>query len=150
MTTVMTLTPIQLNIEVPYVSWPVAYAESLPERAETIEIEETTVPTLWKTECVLGLRYFGVSLPPAPFNADMFVPNSTPFIGAVAIFRYGDLSHVAEVTYVGDHFRVRETNYEDDKYGERDIEWNSSNLVGFWSINNVKLSNEKTNLQTIQ
>ena len=67
-------------------------------------------------------------------DADMFKPNSPPFVGAVAIFKYPTVSHIALITHIkGDFFTVYEGNYEECKQGTRDVMWNDKSLIGFYS-----------------
>ena len=81
--------------------------------------------------CILGLRSFGVNLPPPPVDAEDIIPNSMPFRGSIALLSY-DLEHVALIVdfdHIG--FWVQETNYKPCKYSERFIRWDSSELRGF-------------------
>ncbi len=74
-----------------------------------------------------------VKIPSLPHMADV-VPNSTPHVGAVAIFQYGTLKHIAYVTSIGaDGFRVTEANITPCLVAPRLISWNDPHLRGFWS-----------------
>jgi len=67
-----------------------------------------------------------------PHMADI-IPNESPRVGAVAIFHYGSLKHVAIVTKMTqDGFFVYESNYSHCVVDTRYVPWNSPNLDGFW------------------
>lgn len=67
-----------------------------------------------------------------PFMAEI-LPNTTPFVGSIAIFDYDGIKHVAVVTELNsDHFVVREANYEACKTGSRVIAYDDVALIGFW------------------
>lgn len=61
------------------------------------------------------------------------VPNSTPQVGAVAVFQYKNLKHIAIITKLeSDGFWVKEANYIPAMIGERFVKWNDPSLEGFW------------------
>lgn len=62
------------------------------------------------------------------------VPNSNLKIGAVAIFQYGSVKHLAYVTSMGENgtFIVQEANYKPCLIGTRTIHTSDSHLQGFW------------------
>lgn len=60
-------------------------------------------------------------------------PNTTPKVGAVAIFYYGSVKHVAIITSLEeDGFTVDEANYSHCLKGSRKIAWNDTRLRGFY------------------
>lgn len=82
--------------------------------------------------CVQQIKALGVKVPKG-WNASDFKPNTTPHIGAVAIFNYHGVSHVALIKkYTSKGFLVAEGNYESCKTGDRDISWDDPSLIGFW------------------
>lgn len=85
--------------------------------------------------CVEGLRSFGVTLPPSPFNASEFTPNTTIHIGAVVIFNYEiGGSHVALVTNLNhETFSILEWNYKKCMETQRDVLYNDNSIIGFYS-----------------
>lgn len=61
------------------------------------------------------------------------VPNTTPHVGAVAIFMY-NVKHIGIVTSINSEgFFLKESNYEAGKIGKRFIPWTSPSLEGFYS-----------------
>lgn len=59
-------------------------------------------------------------------------PNSSPFVGAIAIFMYGNTKHLGVVTSMSEKgFTVREANKEACKTGEAFYAWDDKNLKGF-------------------
>lgn len=78
---------------------------------------------------VVGLR------PDAPLkDAVDYVPNSQPYKGAVAIFRYKNgVSHVAYVSSThGSYFGIWEANYKRCQLTQRYIRYDDPTLLGFW------------------
>lgn len=68
-----------------------------------------------------------------PLMADI-LPNTTPHVGAVAIFQYGALKHIALVTAISDDgFTVLESNIKPCLIAPRVIRWSDPHLRGFWS-----------------
>ncbi len=70
------------------------------------------------------------------------VPNSTPKVGAVAIFEYKDKQTGARVKHVAiiekfsaTGFAVAESNFTRCLWDRRTIDWGDPHIVGFWSVN---------------
>ena len=62
------------------------------------------------------------------------VPNTTPAVGKVAIFKYNTVKHIALITKLNqDSFEVKEANYRPALIDTRTVSWDDSHLVGFWS-----------------
>lgn len=60
-------------------------------------------------------------------------PNTTPHVGAVAIFYYNNVKHVALITELkADGFTVKEANFHAGKIGTRFVEWGNYALAGFY------------------
>jgi hypothetical protein len=91
--------------------------------------------------CVKGVRHFIPSLKRG--DATDFTPNSTPFEGAVVIFKYPNgVSHVAYVAKMDAHgFYIKQTNKVPCEYTEEHIEWQNPNIVGFYNPNIDVLEN---------
>ena len=63
------------------------------------------------------------------------LPNTTPFVGAVAIFNYNGVKHIAYIKELhADGFIVKEANYRPAVVDEREVNWNDKALVGFWAM----------------
>lgn len=69
------------------------------------------------------------------------VPNTTPHVGAIAIFYYHDkhtgerVKHIAEITAIGaESFTIDEANFSHCASDRRVIEWNDPHVAGFWSL----------------
>lgn len=62
------------------------------------------------------------------------LPNTTPHVGAVAIFRYGEVKHIALVTKLSaEGFWVFEANKDPCVVASRFIEWGDPHLAGFFT-----------------
>ena len=88
---------------------------------------------LWvPCSCVKTLKALGVKAP--TIDAKWFKPNTTPHVGAVAIFKYKNVSHVALVKELKEnYFVVREGNFTPCLITNRRIKYGDAALVGFWS-----------------
>jgi hypothetical protein len=106
-----------------------AQAVELPPLPPPIVQEVETVPNdPIASNCFLYVSQF-VKL---PLQA-LVVPNSTPYIGVVAIFQY-KLPHYAiveKLTETG--FWVKESNYYKGEYSKRFIGWDDTRLRGFYA-----------------
>lgn len=61
-------------------------------------------------------------------------PNSVPFEGAAALFKYGKTPHIAVVLkIVEDGFYIGESNYHTCHPSSRFIPWNDPHLRGFYA-----------------
>jgi len=79
--------------------------------------------------CYLFVKARIKGLPPS----SELKPNSTPKIGAVALFDYDGVKHYAEVVSLSaDHFRVFESNYTAGLIDYRDVSYADPSLKGFW------------------
>jgi hypothetical protein len=68
-----------------------------------------------------------------PLMADI-EPNTYAFEGAVVIFDYDGLKHLAYIHELNnDSITVREANYERCHFGYREVDFNDPRIVGFWS-----------------
>ena len=80
--------------------------------------------------CMKGLASWGVFI---KGDAIDLYPNSQPFVGGVALFRYGKIGHAALITgFTKTGFKVKETNYRPYAYSERTISFLDKNLIGFY------------------
>lgn len=80
--------------------------------------------------CYLFIKaYFYKDL---PLQKDI-VPNSYAFEGAVVIFKYGEVDHLAYVKELReDGFLVAEANYEKGLIKDRLVNYNDDRIVGFF------------------
>ena len=93
-------------------------------------LNEVTIPT--ECSCVKSARSFGVKIP-LGMNAEDFIPNAQPSVGALALFKYKNAFHVALITEIsGDGFFIREGNYDFCRIGKRFILWTDPAIRGFW------------------
>lgn len=82
--------------------------------------------------CVKFARLKGAPIPYGT-NASDFVPNSSPRVGGVAIFRYPNDYHVAYITALNSNtFLIEETNYHRCKNSSRLVSYDDPNIIGFW------------------
>lgn len=84
-------------------------------------------------------RFLATKLP-VPRMADI-QPNTTPHVGAIAIFSYKDkttgekVKHIAYIEELtADGFVISESNFEKCKYGRRTVAWTDQRLVGFFDV----------------
>jgi len=112
-----------------------AIAEPIPEPLSTPKAAPRATQSLTQTvlcSCVKFARFKGALIPYGT-NASNFIPNSTPHVGGVAIFRYPNDYHVAYVTALNaDTFSIEETNYHRCKKSTRLVSYDDPNLIGFW------------------
>ncbi len=74
------------------------------------------------------------SLIPSLPLANLIKPNTTPHVGAVAVFDYNGLPHYGIVSKLeADGFELQDSNYSHCKYMTHFISWNNKALVGFWA-----------------
>ena len=135
-TPMTTLPPIQ----------PPTIALELPSIERNIaDTTQTTSPAiypqnkvdLYKCSCVEGLRYFGVDLPPRPFDAKNFIGTDPPSVGGVVIFYYAgnDTWHVALIVELhADYMLVREWNFEPCAETWRRVAYDDKAIYGFSSF----------------
>lgn len=105
---------------------------ALPKPQNSPQTYETPITRDMLHSCIKYVRSKGVPIPYGT-NADSLYPNTTPFVGAVALFRYPNDYHVAYVERITEEgFYISETNYSHGKYTERFISWDDIYLRGFW------------------
>lgn len=67
--------------------------------------------------------------------ANKIKANTTPHVGAVAFFRYGDLPHYAIISKLdADGFWVTDSNFGGPGIRTHFIEWDNTHIRGFWSL----------------
>ena len=128
-------------IEIPPLQAPVfAYmSDNTPDTTQTTlpVIYPQNNPQLYKCSCVEGLRYFGVDLPPRPFDAKNFIGNAMPSVGGVVIFYYASNNtwHVALIVELhADYMLVREWNFEPCVETWRRVAYDDKAIYGFSSF----------------
>ncbi len=66
--------------------------------------------------------------------ANKIVPNTTPHVGAVAVFDYNGLPHYGIISKLTDTgFYLDDSNFVKCKYTTHFISWNNKAIVGFWA-----------------
>lgn len=111
---------------------PKVYAEELPVAPVVVE----PPPPVVKKDAVACNCYLYVKgkYPTFPNTKDL-KPNTTPSVGVVALFDYGNLNHYAIVTKLeAEGFWVKDSNFGGCGYRTHFIRWNDPNLVGFWGV----------------
>lgn len=77
--------------------------------------------------------YVRSKIPTLPL-ANLVKPNTTPHIGAVAIFDYDGLPHYGIISKLTDSgFYLTDSNYVHCKYLTHFISWSDKAIVGFWA-----------------
>ena len=78
--------------------------------------------------CVQYAQHKGIKI---KGNASSFMPNSTPAVGTLALFRYPS-AHVAEVVWLGaEIFMVDESNWKPCVIAKRIVRYDNIGLIGF-------------------
>ena len=106
-----------------------------PEFALRFAAQTIKYDTAWKyftsCSCIQGLKSWGVKV---KGNASNLIPNTAPFVGAVALFRYGNVHHAALITAIyADHFVVKETNYSPCAKTIRKVDFDDPRITGYWT-----------------
>ena len=98
-----------------------------PAIAETHAIVDET-----PCSCIHTARQLGVNIPLGT-NAEDIEATSTPYVGALALFKYSNgVSHVGVIiAIVEEGFYIDEGNFRRCEYTRRYIEWDDPFLVGF-------------------
>ena len=79
--------------------------------------------------CVAYVQSKGIKI---KGNASSFMPNSTPAVGTLALFRYPS-AHVAVVVSLGaENFTVDEANWKPCVIGRRTVSYSNAALIGFY------------------
>lgn len=108
-----------------------AYYEQPAERA--IEQTEQVNPVAYNCYLYVSQR---VQLP----LMARVVPNTTPFVGSVAIFQY-NVKHIAYVEKLTEKgFYIAESNYRPGVIGTRFIPWDYDKLTGFYAPSDGSLA----------
>ena len=86
--------------------------------------------------CVTGIRSFGVNIPIGT-NAEDLPKNSTPHVGGVVLFFYGnDVYHAALIIELtGEYMIVKETNFKKCKETVRKVYFDDVFIIGYYSPN---------------
>lgn len=89
----------------------------------------------WKwtsCSCIKTARLWGAKIP-MNTNADELVPNTTPHVGAVAIFEYRGKRHAVYIAKMDGHgFTIKEGNMKPCLKTTRWVPWTDPALVGFY------------------
>ena len=94
------------------------------------KLGETLIPAT--CSCIKTARNLGIDIP-YDTEADDLKSNTTIFVGALALFKYPNFSHVAVVTKLeASGFWVHEGNYKLCEMTKRFILYNDPALRGFW------------------
>lgn len=84
--------------------------------------------------CIKTARHFGAKIDWG-VNAKDLKPNSTPEIGALALFAYEGIDHVALITKIeANGFWVKEGNFKECEIGERFVWWIDPFIRGFYVV----------------
>lgn len=121
--------------------------QEVPEPPPFVELQSTFIPaekqnlattssTVLYCSCVKYARSLVPELPPG--DASQLAPNGPPVVGGIAIMHYGSLYHLGVILSLQEGgFTVTEGNYKRCRKTERFIEWDSREIVGFWSPDGV-------------
>jgi len=111
-----------------------------PETALTIAAEDIKAGRESRYSVCNCFAYVSTRVSGLPSMARI-TPNSTPHVGAVAIFQYKDkqtgksVKHIAVIEELGPKgFTVAETNFTKCLFDRREIAWGDSHIVGFFLV----------------
>lgn len=95
----------------------------------------TTTPTVVATDALAcNCWSFVKSLIPSLPNTALLKTNTTPRVGAVAIFDYNGLPHYGVITALNaDGFELRDSNYQHCKFLTHFVSWTNAAITGFWA-----------------
>jgi len=105
-----------------------------PELAQEApsEPEPTQVSQAELCSCVKLARRHIPALPPIRTPGDI-TPNTTPFVGAAVLLKYGAVHHIAVITAINENsFSIIESNYKRCQITEREIRYDDPRIRGFW------------------
>ena len=109
------------------VSSPITQIAQIPKEEKEPEIDRAIL-----NSCVLGARYFGLSLPKG--DAKDLKPNGNPEIGGGILLEYSTGSHVAVIeSFKKDGFAIVETNYRRGTLTRRIVRYDDKFIKGFWN-----------------
>lgn len=88
------------------------------------------IPSYVLDNCYAYVRYMIPNFP----MASLVEPNTTPHIGAVAIFNYNGEPHYGIITSLNeDGFMLNDSNYGGPGIRTHFVAWGNKYIVGFWS-----------------
>lgn len=128
-------TPAQISIETAYAAQ--LPAAAIPEPPPTALVSDPSVVYAPVRKQVVGecncWEYVRSQIPAFP-NTKNLTNNSTPKVGAVAIFDYSGTPHYGLITAItADGFTVKDGNFGGCGIRSHFIEWSNKAIVGFWS-----------------
>lgn len=92
--------------------------------------EAPAIPLYVLSNCYAYVRYMIPNFP----MASLIRPNTTPHVGAVAIFDYDGLPHYGIIsTLTTSGFNLTDSNYGGAGIRTHFVEWSNKYIVGFWS-----------------
>lgn len=93
------------------------------------------VDPLPECRCVAYAASKGVEVPPG-WDAEDFKGNTTPHVGALALFTYRNgVSHVARITELQEaYFVIDQDGIPECDNPSNEVRWDDKNLRGFWTI----------------
>lgn len=100
---------------------------------DIVEIEKIEKIDNTYCSCIKTARRLGIAIP-YNTNASDFIPNTTPHVGALVLFKFtNDIYHVAYIDKItNDGLFILQGNKEKCKYTEEWISWDNPYLIGFW------------------
>lgn len=112
---------------------PLSIATAPTASAQVTSIATSTPPVVEDALACNCYAYVRSLIPSLPL-ANKIVPNTTPHVGAVAVFDYDGLPHYGIIVSLsGDGFELQDSNYVHCKYETHFISWNNKAIVGFWA-----------------
>lgn len=122
---------VQINREAfPEITDEQAFDVDFSLRFAAKKIQENREFIFVACNCTFFVRAKMPSLP----LIDEIQPNANRHVGAVAVFKYPNVRHVAYVKEVQkDYFVVQEANFIPCFIGERNVRYDDNALLGFWT-----------------
>lgn len=113
---------------------PLSIASAPTASAQVTSPVATSTPTVVEDALACNCYAYVRSLIPSLPLANKIVPNTTPHVGAVAVFDYNGLPHYGIIASISnDGFELQDSNYVHCRYSTHFIAWNNKALVGFWA-----------------
>lgn len=108
-------------------------AEPDAEITEEVEVLDATTTSVY-CSCIETLRAIGIPIPPHT-DADELIPNTAPFVGAVALFSYPKGNHATLVRKAElNGFWAYGGNFKNCEKEDRFVRWDDPRLKGYWSV----------------
>lgn len=113
---------------------PLSIASAPTASAQVTSPLATSTPPVIEDALACNCYAYVRSLIPSLPLANLIKSNTTPHIGAVAVFDYEGLPHYGIITKLtADGFYLEDSNFVHCKYTTHFIAWSNVHIIGFWA-----------------